>query len=218
MRYRNRTHAGESMVEPLLGLGLREPVVLGIARGGVVVAAAVARGLGAALDVLVAFKLGAPDSPDRAIGAVADGPAPTLYLDAMARTIAPDQFVLDEASREFDEIARLEEVFRAGRPHLDLSGRDVVVIDDGVATGWTIRAALRAARDRRPARLVAATPVGPPGIEDRLSHFADDVVCQVHAGPYGSVESCYESFGRVSETEVVLALAEARRRINTATA
>ena len=207
MRYRDRNHAGDVLAEHLLGLGLLDPLILGLARGGVIVGVPIARRLGAELDVVIASKIRAPGESQFAIGAVASGPEPALFLDPRSGAIASDEYLREEADRRFDEIARRERVYRGDRPPARVFGRDVVVVDDGLATGWTMRAALRSVREQRPARLVAAVPVGPPDIADRLAGCAVEVVCPHRPEFFEAVSPSYRSFRQVGDEELLGALA-----------
>ncbi|WP_231940850.1 phosphoribosyltransferase [Acidihalobacter aeolianus] len=175
--FENRRDAGRRLADRLQGYtGRDDVVVLGLPRGGVPVAYEVARALNAPLDVLVVRKLGLPFHPELAMGAIASGGAVDLNDDVItAYGIPADELALVRA-RELRELERRESTYRGSRPAIPLVGRTVIVVDDGLATGASMRAALRAVRQGRPARLVAAVPVAPQGSRDMLGGLADDLV------------------------------------------
>jgi predicted phosphoribosyltransferase len=190
------------------------PLVLGIPRGGVPVAAEVARALGAELDVIVARKLGAPFQPEFAIGAVtANG---GMYIDSeLVRRIGVSQSYLYRVCQdESAEARRREELFRGGAPPPEVAGRTVILVDDGLATGATMRAAARSVRAGRPAKLVIAVPVGAAETCYALEEEADEVVCLAKPYPFVAVGLHYANFAQTSDTEVVRLLAEQRDRVS----
>ncbi|MFE0592135.1 phosphoribosyltransferase [Micromonospora echinospora] len=203
--YRNRAEAGKAIVDQLGGLtGQPDVVVLGLVRGGVPVAQVVADRLGAPLDVLVVRKLGMPWAPEVAFGAL--GPANVRVLnDAVASRIDPDE--IDQVvRREQAELDRREQLYRADRPPLDLTGRTAVVVDDGLATGATARAAVQVARHLGARRVVVAVPVGSQEAYDMLAAEADQVVCVQTPPDFGAVSRYYDDFHEVSDQEVTGAL------------
>lgn len=203
----DRAEAGRRLAEVLDGLGPGVPV-LGLARGGVTVAAQVARALGAPLDVLVVRKLGVPGHEELAMGALAsDGvvvPNPDL-----AGLRATGHEVEAVVRRELAELERRERVYRAGRAAPDVGGRTVLVVDDGLATGTSMLAALRALRRQGAGRLVVAVPVAPAGTCAALEREAEQVVCLATPEPFGSVGQWYADFHAVGDEEVRDALASA---------
>ena len=202
-RFRDRLDAGERLAERLEGYRAASPLVLAIPRGGVPVGAEVARHLGAELDVVVARKLGAPSHPELAIGAVTADGARFLNQDLL-RLIPVDQAYLAQVTREQGEEARRRETrFRQDRPPLEVAGRTVLLVDDGLATGATMRAAARAVRKRAPARLVVAVPVGSRDACAALHEDADEVVCLVQPEPFYAVGMHYREFPQVEDAEVV---------------
>ncbi|WP_286276780.1 phosphoribosyltransferase [Naasia aerilata] len=159
--FRNRQHAGRELAEAVRALGLRGPVVLGLPRGGVPVAAEVARVLGAPLDVLLVRKLGAPLNPEFAMGAIGEGGVRVLHRDIVRRLgVSPQQLDSIEAAERM-ELARRADRYRRGRPHVVLEGRTAVLVDDGIATGATAEAACEVAERFGAAEIVLATPVAP---------------------------------------------------------
>jgi predicted phosphoribosyltransferase len=206
--FEDRHEAGERLGEALDRFGDPTPVVLGIPRGGVVVAEVVARRLRAPLDVVVPRKLGAPGNPELGIGAVAPG---VRVLDArLIRELrVPASYLEAEISRQQGEIARREGRYRAGRGSPNLEGRAAIVVDDGVATGGTAVAALRWARGAGAARVVLAIPVAPRQAVASLAREADELVALATPEPFLAVGQWYESFEQVSDEEVIALLTEA---------
>ncbi|HUK72467.1 MAG TPA: phosphoribosyltransferase family protein [Streptosporangiaceae bacterium] len=184
-------------------LTLERPVVLALPRGGVAVAFEVARDLGVPLDVLVTRKIGHPDQPELGVGALAEGGAP-VYDDGMLREFGlKKEDLADVVARERAELARRVEVYRDGKPPPDVRGRSVILVDDGLATGVTARAALRALRAARPARTLLAVPVGSPGSAAALSAEADDVVALALPRGFRAVGEWYASFGQLTDDDVL---------------
>ncbi len=182
-------------------------------RGGVPVGYEVAVALGAPLDVIVVRKLGAPGQPELAIGALVDGDRPeeVLNADVIQLTGTSPSYLAAEIARQRAEIRRREARYRQGRPPAPLRGRTVIVVDDGIATGASIRAALRGVRRAQPARLVLAVPVAPPETVTSLRCEVDDLVCLSTPSHFGAVGSFYARFGQTSDEEVIRLLEAARR-------
>ncbi len=211
--FADRREAGQKLGERLRELNLGDDVlVLALPRGGVPVGYEVARALGAPLDVFVTRKIGAPENPEFAIGAVAsDG---TLILDeqVVEQLGIPDEYVAAETEHQLMEIERRMAVYRGDRPPPQVEGRTVILVDDGVATGSTVRASLRALRKRKPGRLILAVPVGPPRTIEELRALADDVVVLATPEPFWAVGRFYLSFEQTSDDEVVALLEAAGQR------
>jgi putative phosphoribosyl transferase len=206
MRFVDRDDAGRRLADVLADVVAASAVVLGIPRGGVVVAVPVARRLGAPLDVVVPKKIGAPFNPELGLGAVAPG-VRVLDSDLIGRLGVSEGYLEREIAREEAEIERRTAAYRGGRPPLDLEGRTAVVVDDGVATGGTAVAAARWARAQRAPTVVFAAPVGPPDTAARLREACDRVVL-LHAPPnFAAVGEWYDRFDQVSDDEVRAALA-----------
>ncbi len=207
MQFPDRREAGRALAGKLTDLQERglldDPVVLALPRGGVPVADEVARVLNAPLDVVVARKIGAPFQPELGVGAVA-GDAPPLYDPVLLGQLGLTEDELRPiAEREQTELRRRENVYRHGRPPLELEGRSAVLVDDGVATGSTARAALRAVRRAHPARTYLAAPVCSPQAVELLSDAADEVVCVEVPPAFGSVGFWYERFPQLTDGEVL---------------
>jgi predicted phosphoribosyltransferase len=211
--FADRADAGAQLAERLADMSWSNPVVLGLARGGVPIARHVADALAAPLDVAVARKIGAPGRPEFGIGAVtADGPP--RYDERSLATLGLTPHDLREAcERERAEARRRLQRYRQGRDPLPVAGRDVVLVDDGLATGVTARAALGELRAAGPARLVFAAPVCARDSRDALctARDADDVVCLSAPAEFGAVGFWYRDFGQTSDEEVLAALAERTR-------
>lgn len=208
--FADRREAGRLLAVELERHRAARPVVLGIPRGGVVVAAEIADHLGAELDIVLSRKIGAPGNPELAIGAIAeDG---RLFLDEhiSARLGVSREYVAREQARQLEEIARRVALFRAVRPRVPLRGRTVIVADDGLATGATMQAALWAAHRDRPGSTVAAVPVGAVDTVERIAASADELVCLRAPEDFGAVGRFYRRFEQV-EDEEVLAILERHR-------
>jgi len=207
MQFLDRREAGRALAGKLTERQrqdrLPDPVVLALPRGGVPVADEIARVLGAPLDVVVARKIGAPFQPELGVGAVA-GEAPPLYDPALLGQLGLSEDELRPiAEREQAELRRREDLYRHGRPALQLEGRSAVLVDDGVATGSTARAALRAVRRAGPARTVLAAPVCSPQAMELLSDDADEILCVHVPSAFGSVGFWYQQFPQLTDDEVL---------------
>ncbi len=203
VRFRDRGEAGRLLGERLAReLGAGEAVVLGLPRGGVPVARQVARALGAPLDVFLVRKLGLPQQPELAMGAIATGGVRVLNEDVVRELRLADEVIERVAEREEEELARRELAYRGGRPQPALDGRTVVLVDDGLATGATMRAAAEAVRLRGPRRVVVAVPTAPRHAVRDLRQVSDDVVALLMPEPFHAVGLWYEDFREVSDDEV----------------
>jgi predicted phosphoribosyltransferase len=179
-----------------------------MARGGVPVAAEIARALAARLDVVVVRKLGHPHQPELGLGAIAEGGVRVVNA-ALVEQLHVDAAVLDAvAGRELEELERRVRAYRGDRPPVPVAGRTVVVVDDGLATGSTARAAIEALRRRGAARVVLAVPVGPPGAVASLGSAADEVVCAEVTERFSGISEWYEDFHQVGDEEVARLLAD----------
>ncbi|MDP1646597.1 MAG: phosphoribosyltransferase [Rubrivivax sp.] len=210
--FATRTEAGRALARRLVAAAYPPPVVvLALPRGGVPVAAEVARALGAPLDLLLVRKIGAPWQPELAVAAVVDGNPPDIVVDeTTSRLTGVDRHYIDEqAAQEMREIERRRGVYLRGRTPVPVAGATVIVVDDGVATGTTIRAAMKALRRRHPARLVLAVPVAPADTLVELQAEADEVICLAQPEPFHAIGLHYGDFHQVSDAEVLAALQDA---------
>lgn len=210
--FRNREEAGRLLAQALVEyVGRPNLVVLGLPRGGVPVARIVADFLHAPVDVFLVRKLGVPWQPELGFGAIAETPStdpPVRVIDqGLVRECELTPEVIEEiAVREQREIDRRSRLYRGTRSLIDLHGREVIIVDDGLATGSTMLAAVRALRQQHAKRIVVAVPVGPPGTCDALRREADEVVCLSSPEPFYSVGTWYEDFTQVTDREVQHAL------------
>jgi putative phosphoribosyl transferase len=209
MIFRDREQGGRLLAAKLERYRASHPLVLGLARGGVPVALEVARSLGADLDILVARKIGVPGYPEYAIGAIAEGGAVYVRREALPDAGLTEEDVAALAEREASELARRVRVYRGARPIPDLTGRTAIVVDDGVATGATARAAARSARLRGAARVVLAAPVIASSSVHELRIDFDDVVAVELPSSFFAVGRWYEHFDQVSDEEVLACLRQA---------
>jgi predicted phosphoribosyltransferase len=209
MSFTNRTEAGRRLARALAGYRDRHPVILALPRGGVPVAAEVAAALEAPLDLVLVRKIGLPGQPELAMGAVVDGAAPIIVRndDVIRRAGIDESEFKAVCDRELMEIERRRARYIGDRPRPDVAGRTVIVIDDGIATGATTRAALRALRMRKPGRLVLAVPVAPTDTLADMRREADEVVCLEDHAVFGAIGFFYADFRQTSDRDVMDALA-----------
>jgi len=211
--FESREDAGERLGRRLVELGIRADVVLGLPRGGVIVAAGVARALGAPLDIVACRKLGAPENPEYALGATAEGDVVVLNDDEVEMYLSPDELrehLRREVERQALELARQVTLYRGGRPAIPIEGKSVVLVDDGIATGLTMQAAVQSARRRGACRTIVAAPVAPPETVRRFASYVDGVVVLMAPVPFYAVVRFYADFSQVTDDEVVDALAQCR--------
>ena len=206
--FADRQQAGRVLAEQVAALGLVDPVVLALPRGGVTVAAEVARVLHAPLDLLLVRKIGAPWQPELAVAAVVEGDPPEIVVDAETMQFGgvSRAYIDAEAAQQLEEIARRRALYLRGRPAKPLAGRTVVLVDDGIATGTTVRAALKALHHVRPARLVLAVPVAPADTVAELRSEVDDLVCVAQPSFFHAVGCHYGDFHQVEDDEVIALL------------
>jgi putative phosphoribosyl transferase len=207
--FRDRKDAGERLAALLLHLKDRSPIVLALPRGGVAIGAEIARLLGAPLDIVLVRKIGVPWQRELALGAVADGGTPEIFIDErMAESLAvPGDYVRAETARQLAELERRRQIYCAGRPPVEIAGRTAIVVDDGIATGATMRVALRAVRRQGPARLVLAAPVAAAETLAALAGEADETVCVATPQGLGAIGYYYKDFHQMSDDEVTTLLA-----------
>jgi putative phosphoribosyl transferase len=207
--FADRRAAGRQLAQALIHHAGTNALVLGLPRGGVPVADEVARVLGATLDVWVVRKLGAPYRPELGMGAIAEGPAVVLDRSIVRALGVSRAEIFEVARREMTEVRHRIERFRKARAAPELQGRTVILVDDGIATGGTTRAAIRAIKKRRPARLVLAVPVASPDVVVSLGREVDEIVCLYQPEPMYAIGVWYEDFRQVPDEEVARILARA---------
>jgi putative phosphoribosyl transferase len=209
--FQDRAEAGRELARAVCALHPADPVVLALPRGGVPVAAEVSAALHAPLDLLLVRKIGAPFQPELAVAAVADDEL-VIDRETFLGSGATNEYVERQAAQERREIARRREAYLRGRPPVPVRGRTAIVVDDGIATGTTVRAALKALRRRQPARLVLAVPVAPQDAVAALQHDVDQLVCLRQPAFFHAVGAHYIDFHQVSDDEVVALMDAARER------
>jgi predicted phosphoribosyltransferase len=203
VRFRDRAEAGRALAQVLSHYAGRDDViVLGLPRGGVPVAAEVAKRLGAPLDVFLVRKLGVPGHEELAMGAIASGGVLVLDESVLHWLGINEEQIQKALARELDELRRREAIYRDGRPLPDLKGKTVILVDDGLATGASMQAAARAVRRYEPARIVIAVPVASRATCDELRDEVDEVVCAATPAPFYAVGNWYEDFTQTSDDEV----------------
>ena len=204
MVFANRRMAGRSLAWRLKSYAGRDDVlVLGIPRGGVPVACAVAQSLRAPLDMFLLRKLGVPGHEELAFGAIASGGVRVLDRRTLSELCIADSQVETVTDRERRELERRELAYRGNRPALSATGKTVILVDDGIATGSSALAAIRALGQLRPAKVVVAVPVAPPSVRDRLAAEVHEFVCVAAPDPFAAVGQFYDDFSQVSDEEVV---------------
>jgi len=210
MRFRNRSDAGQRIASRLQFLRGEDVVVLGLPRGGVPVAAAVARGLGAPLDVILVRKLGVPAQPELGLGAIGESGARVINPEVVRYAHVSEEQIAQVEAKERAELQRRAQRFRGDAPHVPLAGRTAIIVDDGIATGSTARAACQVARALGAAVVVLAVPVAPPSAERSLRGDADEMICLEMPDRFLAIGEWYEDFAQTSDEEVVALLRAAQ--------
>lgn len=212
--FQDRREAGRRLARALSHLAPERPLVLALPRGGVPVAFEVAEALDAELDLLFVRKIGAPGYAELGIGAVVDGADPQLVLnESVVRQLAPSpNYIRAEMRRQLGEIERRRKAYLGGSAPIEVTGRTVILVDDGIATGGTVKAALKGLRKADPARLVLAVPLAPQDSLAELAEECDEIICLASPEPFYAVGAHYEDFSQTSDEEVVRLLAVASRR------
>jgi putative phosphoribosyl transferase len=209
--FADRSEAGRRLAERLARFKAEQPLVLALPRGGVPVGFEVAKALAAPLDLILVRKIGAPFQPELAIGAVVDGDQAETVLnrDLVADLEIAEGYVDRERAKQLQEIERRRRLYAAGRPRIELRDRTAIVVDDGIATGATMEAALHAVRRAGPRRLVLAVPVAPPETIERLRPQVDAIECLITPRDLGAIGMFYADFRQLSDDEVVALLERA---------
>ena len=201
--FEDRRSAGRALVPELQRCKLDDPVILGLPRGGIPLAFEIAIALHAPLDTIVVRKLGVPSQPELAFGAIASGGIRVINDDVIKSLFSLDDEIIERiAGQEMQELRRREQAYRLDRPYPDLSGKDVVLVDDGLATGATMRAAAEAVRTRTPSSVTVAVPVGSASAVDKLAAIVDRVICLESPESFYAVGQFYSDFRQTSDDEV----------------
>lgn len=208
MFYEDRADAGRRLAKALSGYKVRKPVIIALPRGGVPVAAEVAKALDAPLDLMIVRKIGVPFQPEVAMGAIAEGDPPTIVRneDVIGSAGVTDQGFQSICREKLEEIKQRQKAYCGDRERIDLAGRTVIVVDDGIATGATMKAALRAVRRQKPKGVVLAVPVAPSSTIAELKEEVDAVICLDAPEPFYAVGQFYHDFRQTSDAEVIEAL------------
>ena len=212
--FRDRQEAGQLLASELVGLKLREPVVLALPRGGVPVAAVIAKALDAPLDLIVVRKVGAPGNSELAVAAIVDGDPPDIVLN---REIV-EVYGLDNAdlaalvNKERPELDRRRVAYRGDSRPVSIAGKTAILVDDGAATGTTMKVAIRALKHRSPREIVVALPVAPPDTVAELVREADRIVCLIQPPHFRALGYYYRNFPQLTDDDVVSALLDANKR------
>lgn len=201
--FANRTSAGKQLADLLVDRGIDADIILAVPRGGLPVGRAVADALDKPLDIVAARKIGAPHNPELAIGAVSSGGSVWLNEHLIEQLGVPDAYVEEGIDREQANARAKIDRYRTDRPPLDLDGKTVLIVDDGVATGATTIACIREARDAGAAHVVLAVPVGPPDSLDRLEAEADAVIAVETPGDFSAVGQFYREFNQVTDEQAI---------------
>lgn len=207
LTFADRSDAGRQLAARLVEKGYADPVVLALPRGGLPVAAEVARALGAPLDLVLVRKIGLPAQPELAVGAVVDGDRPELVVNEATRGLVDPRRFAELKTEQLREIERRRRLYLGARPSVPLAGRTAIVVDDGLATGATARAALHALRRQGPAKLVLAVPVAPPDTLGELAGEADEIVCLHAPSGFYAIGQFYADFGQLGDSDVQRILA-----------
>jgi putative phosphoribosyl transferase len=203
VRFEDRADAGRRLARMLLERGpIADPVVLALPRGGVPVGYEIAQALDCPLDVLLVRKLGLPTQPELAMGAIATGDVRVLNAEVVYGAGVSDETIERVAARESEELRRREQVYRGDRPPVDVRGRTVILVDDGVATGSTLEAGIQALRQRHPSTVILAIPTAPGDVVERLARHADEVLCLTSPVPFYAISLSYKDFHQMSDREV----------------
>lgn len=215
--FTNRETAGQELAETVKetlatpGAQQQDWLVLALPRGGVPVATKVSQALNAELDLMVVRKLGLPWHPELAMGAVASGGVRVLNEDVIQGSSIKEDSIKEVEEKELKELERREKKYRGDREHPTIEGRHVILVDDGIATGATMQAAIKAVRSQKPAELVVAIPVAPPETVTKLDKEADRVICLLKPSMFTAIGAWYQDFGQTSDEDVRILLSEAWR-------
>jgi putative phosphoribosyl transferase len=210
--FSNRTEAGRQLASALKPFIFSRGVVLAIPRGGVVVGYKIAEALNLPLDVIIPRKIGAPDNPELAIGAVTEDGTIVRDNQLIAYLGISEDYIEAESQRQRLEIARRMKVYRQNQPYPNFEGRDVIIVDDGIATGSTMKAALASIQKKKAKAVTVAIPVGPPSTIDDLKQRADRVICLFTPEPFSAIGEFYADFNQTEDDEVIDLLQKNRQK------
>ncbi len=217
MSFRNRTEAGKRLADELRDFKSKKGlIIMAIPRGGVIIGYEVANELVAPLDIVIPRKIGAPGNPEYAIGAVTEDGARVLNESAVSALGLSEEYLDEITAKEIVEIKRRASSYREGIPPIQLAGKIVILVDDGLATGATMKAAVQSVRNRGASEIVVAVPVAPPDAVGELSKQVSKVVCPLVVEPFYAIGQFYEDFGQVEDEEVVRLLSIVRQRFTPA--
>ncbi len=211
--FSDRVGAGKRLASALKGFASKNGVVLAIPRGGVVVGYEIAKALGLPLDVIIPHKIGAPDNPELAIGAVTEDGTAILDENLITYMGVSREYIKEESEQQKQEIQRRLKMYRQNTAYPNLKGLDVIVVDDGIATGSTMKAALASVKNRGAASVTVAVPVGPPSTIKELKKQADRVVCLYTPEYFQAIGQFYNDFGQTTDAEVIQLLKESRKNL-----
>jgi putative phosphoribosyl transferase len=212
--FNDRVDAGKRLAAALADFRNRNGVVLAIPRGGVVIGYQIADELNLPLDVIIPHKLGAPDNPELAIGAITEDGTAVLDDNAISYMDVSDEYIREESERQKKEIERRLKVYRQDMPSRDVAGLHVILVDDGIATGSTMKAALASVKNKGAATVTVAVPVGPPSTIQELKQQADRVICLYTPDFFQAIGQFYSDFNQTSDQEVIALLKENRKKGN----
>lgn len=208
--FESRRDAGRKLAKKLSERSFENPLILALPRGGVPVAYEVANALGAQMDLLFVKKIGAPGWPEYGIGAVVDGANPQMVLtEEIVSQLKPSpDYIEAEMQRQLQEIARRRLTYLGDRQPIDLKDRTVIIVDDGIATGGTVKAALKGVRQNKPRKIILAVPVAPLSTLEELSDQCDEIICLHTPTPFGAVGAFYRDFNQTDDSEVISLMSE----------
>lgn len=201
--FSNRVDAGKRLAKALKDFAGKDAVVLAIPRGGVIVGYEIADALDLPLDLIIPHKLGAPDNPELAIGAITEDGSKVIDSSIVAYLDVSYEYIEEESERQKREIERRLKMYRQGMPPRELKDKEVIVVDDGIATGSTMKAALVSVKNKGAKSITVAIPVGPPSTIEELKKLADNVICIYTPGYFQAIGQFYEDFSQTSDQEVI---------------
>ncbi|MCG3205899.1 MAG: putative phosphoribosyl transferase [Elusimicrobia bacterium] len=209
--FRNRSEAGRKLAQRLSSYRDENPVIVALPRGGVPIGYEVAQHMSAPLDVLIVRKIGYPGQPELAIGAIADGEKGEVVMNngMVGETEIPPNYIKEEIATKLKEISEMEDIFRSHRPAIKVKNRTVIAVDDGIATGATMRVVVKRLKRENPKKIIVATPVASQEAVDLLKNEADEIVCLDVPVPFMAVGAFYKDFRPVSNEEVIGCLDQA---------